>query len=77
MYMSTHGISLIRDNINTPTCTENLKNQALISAIAKPCPSCQNPVEKAGGCNQMKCPNCSQHFCWLCGKLVDGGTVRM
>lgn len=55
-------------------CTENLKNQALISAIAKPCPQCQSPCEKAGGCNQMRCVSCGAHFCWLCGQRVDQGT---
>lgn len=53
---------------------ENLKNQALISLISKPCPCCSSPVEKAGGCNQMKCPQCGSHFCWLCGKQVDGSS---
>ncbi|RLN47974.1 hypothetical protein BBJ29_007888 [Phytophthora kernoviae] len=28
-------------------------NNALISKISKPCPGCQNNVEKTGGCNQM------------------------
>jgi hypothetical protein len=23
---------------------------------------------------QMKCVHCNVHFCWLCGRLVDGGT---
>ena len=22
----------------------------------------------------MKCYNCNENFCWLCGKIVDGGT---
>ncbi|OQR96619.1 RING-finger-containing E3 ubiquitin ligase, partial [Thraustotheca clavata] len=48
-------------------------NQAKISQISKPCPGCKNPVEKNGGCNQMKCIQCGCHFCWLCGKKVDGG----
>ncbi len=69
-------LALIRSSPRTPhsKTAENLKNQALISAIAKPCPCCASPVEKAGGCNQMRCHACGSHFCWLCGKLVDGGT---
>ncbi|KAM3572684.1 hypothetical protein VYU27_005314 [Nannochloropsis oceanica] len=53
---------------------EELKNQAMISSFAKPCPGCGNPVEKAGGCNQMFCVWCGEHWCWLCGKFVDKGT---
>ncbi|CAI5741075.1 unnamed protein product [Peronospora destructor] len=46
-------------------------NNALISKISKPCPSCQNNVEKTGGCNQMKCVVCSTSFCWICLKIID------
>ncbi|KAF0687083.1 Aste57867_21164 [Aphanomyces stellatus] len=52
---------------------EEKLNQAKISQIAKPCPGCQTPVEKSGGCNQMKCITCGVNFCWLCGQEVDGG----
>ncbi|RMX64940.1 hypothetical protein KXD40_001188 [Peronospora effusa] len=46
-------------------------NNALISKISKPCPGCQNNVEKTGGCNQMKCVICSTSFCWICLKIID------
>ncbi|CAI5741085.1 unnamed protein product [Peronospora destructor] len=46
-------------------------NNALISKISKPCPGCQNNVEKTGGCNQMKCVVCSTSFCWICLKIID------
>ncbi|KAG9413981.1 E3 ubiquitin-protein ligase rnf19b [Aphanomyces cochlioides] len=52
---------------------EEKLNQAMISQISKPCPGCQTPVEKSGGCNQMKCITCGVNFCWLCGKEVDSG----
>ncbi|EFJ52718.1 hypothetical protein VOLCADRAFT_102701 [Volvox carteri f. nagariensis] len=35
-------------------------------ANTKPCPKCQKPVEKNGGCNLVMC-KCGQAFCWLCG----------
>jgi len=46
-------------------------NHALISEISKPCPGCQNHVEKTGGCNQMKCVVCSTSFCWICLAVID------
>ncbi|CAH0477736.1 unnamed protein product [Peronospora belbahrii] len=46
-------------------------NNALISKISKPCPGCQNHVEKTGGCNQMKCVVCTTSFCWICLKVID------
>ncbi|OQR83287.1 RING-finger-containing E3 ubiquitin ligase [Achlya hypogyna] len=52
---------------------EEKVNQAKISQISKPCPGCKSPVEKNGGCNQMKCVTCGVHFCWLCGEKVDDG----
>ncbi|RLN87353.1 hypothetical protein BBJ28_00024878, partial [Nothophytophthora sp. Chile5] len=46
-------------------------NHALISEISKPCPGCQNNVEKTGGCNQMKCVVCNTSFCWICLEVID------
>ncbi|DBA01049.1 TPA: hypothetical protein N0F65_002659 [Lagenidium giganteum] len=64
------------------TCTKYEKrllkaeklNRALISKIAKPCPGCNHPVEKSGGCNHMRCIACQTHFCWLCGAQVENTT---
>lgn len=32
----------------------------------KKCPNCNIIIEKAGGCNKMRCINCDFEFCWLC-----------
>ena len=39
----------------------------LLQAHVKPCPKCNVPVEKNGGCNLVVCRSCRQPFCWLCG----------
>jgi ariadne-1 len=37
----------------------------------KPCPGCNAPMEKNGGCNHMTCSQCSFEFCWLCLSSLD------
>jgi len=40
-----------------------------IMANTKPCPKCQNPIEKNGGCMHMTCRKpggCGHEFCWIC-----------
>ncbi|XP_040614108.1 E3 ubiquitin-protein ligase parkin isoform X2 [Mesocricetus auratus] len=40
-----------------------------IKKTTKPCPRCNVPVEKNGGCMHMKCPQpqCRLEWCWNCG----------
>eukprot|EP01098_Paradermamoeba_levis_P014454 TRINITY_DN6906_c0_g1_i1.p1 TRINITY_DN6906_c0_g1~~TRINITY_DN6906_c0_g1_i1.p1 ORF type:complete len:334 (+),score=57.30 TRINITY_DN6906_c0_g1_i1:46-1002(+) len=33
----------------------------------KPCPKCEEPIEKNGGCHHMHCYRCNFNFCWNCG----------
>ena len=42
-----------------------------ILLISKPCPGCGIYVSKTDGCNHMKCTNCQQCFCWVCGVAVE------
>ncbi|KAL3932485.1 MAG: hypothetical protein SGBAC_010831, partial [Bacillariaceae sp.] len=37
-----------------------------IRSNANPCPGCDTPIEKNGGCNHMTCKHCETQFCWLC-----------
>jgi len=60
-----HKKSLDNDQANVDYAVNTLRS--------KPCPSCGMAVSKEGGCNQMKCPSCNTHFCWLCGAVVDDG----
>ncbi|OLQ03693.1 hypothetical protein AK812_SmicGene13331 [Symbiodinium microadriaticum] len=39
---------------------------------AKECPHCKAHTLKADGCNHMVCFACQSHWCWTCGKLLDG-----
>ncbi len=56
------------------TGAETHRTMTLIGRLTKPCPGCQTPVEKLGGCNQMLCLHCNTSFCWICMEEVDRGT---
>ncbi|MFN4352891.1 MAG: IBR domain-containing protein, partial [Hylemonella sp.] len=47
----------------------------VINAISVRCPGCQAAVEKASGCNHMRCPNCATYFCYLCGQRVSSSAL--
>jgi len=49
-----------------------------IMANTKPCPKCNNPIEKNGGCMHMTCRKpggCGHEFCWICMSDWDGHSV--
>ncbi len=33
---------------------------------ARPCPNCEQTVQKTDGCNHVKCTKCQFDFCWVC-----------
>ncbi|KAL3137000.1 hypothetical protein ABBQ32_006592 [Trebouxia sp. C0010 RCD-2024] len=47
-------------------CSDDSETANWLNTNTKPCPKCQNQVEKNGGCNLVVC-RCGQAFCWLCG----------
>lgn len=57
------------------------------AAGARACPSCSLRVERTYGCNHIECPNCSQHWCFICEvpwdsshyacRDVDGDTFKV
>ena len=40
-----------------------------IGSNTRQCPSCSVPINKASGCNHMRCGNCGANFCWACMRL--------
>ena len=45
-------------------------NEAWIKCNTKVCPGCNNPIERALGCNLMAC-KCGVHFCYNCSQPWD------
>ena len=37
------------------------------------CPTCPMMLEKTGGCNDIVCTACKEHFCWCCGEMTIPG----
>ncbi|KAI3897335.1 hypothetical protein MKW92_047004 [Papaver armeniacum] len=46
-------------------------NMEEIKRIAKRCPACRIAIFRTYGCNRMRCSNCSESFCYKCGKAYD------
>lgn len=49
---------------------EDLKTMRLLKEISRPCPNCNQMIEKIEGCNQMWCTNCHIFFNWLNGSII-------
>ncbi|KAJ3333170.1 hypothetical protein HDU76_010924 [Blyttiomyces sp. JEL0837] len=41
----------------------------------KACPKCGTDIQKAEGCNHMKCIRCCVHFCWVCGGIFESNVI--
>ena len=41
---------------------------------SKPCPGCQTPTTKSGGCNHITCP-CGIHWCFQCGEEFNSDEI--
>lgn len=46
------------------------QSAAYLREHSKCCPKCGMNVQKMDGCNQMQCPKCQTHFCWLCLAVI-------
>jgi len=66
-----HGADITCEEYEHENRKEGRINRAALAATTKPCPKCSSPVEKSGGCNQIKCLVCDASFCWICGQDVD------
>jgi len=41
-------------------------NTKFLAAYTKNCPKCNFSIFKEGGCQYMRCTQCSHAFCWIC-----------
>ncbi|DBA01048.1 TPA: hypothetical protein N0F65_002658 [Lagenidium giganteum] len=72
VHSNAHPGKSCKAHIKATAKTDKL-TAACIRGISKPCPGCQAPVQKNGGCNHMTCSVCDTDFCWLCGKQIAVG----
>lgn len=42
---------------------------------SKPCPKCQVPIQRNGGCSHMTCNKCRHQWCWICARDYKGSHV--
>lgn len=46
--------------------------EAMSLALIRKCPRCTKGFVKQSGCNNMKCPHCGTHSCYVCRKTIKG-----
>ena len=56
-----------KDHECDPDEVESIK---ALKDISKPCPGCNQIIERTQGCNQMWCTNCHNFFDWNSGKII-------
>jgi len=59
----------IRKEIDSGRLDDELKSLKWIKTETQPCPKCQFPINKNGGCNHVRCGKCNYYFCWHCGGM--------
>ena len=58
---------------DTHCCSENdIKCIQAIQQTTKPCPTCNIPIQKIHGCDQMWCVQCKSAFLWEVGTVIQG-----
>ncbi len=65
----SHTCTLYRWKSWKQKCEDDSETKNWLTAHTKPCPKCDKPVHKDGGCNLVVCA-CGQAFCWLCGSAT-------
>ena len=47
---------------------EKIASVTVLAETTQPCPRCSRPSTKVYGCNVVRCPQCTQMWCWGCGR---------
>lgn len=61
------------ENVDGHECKqEDIDTVKAIKEETRPCPSCQTPIFKTDGCDQMWCTQCHTTFSWNTGRIERG-----
>ena len=65
--LSCEEYSKIKKELKTGRMDAEIKSLQWVKKNTSPCPRCNFPINKNGGCNHVRCSKCQYYFCWECG----------
>jgi hypothetical protein len=65
--LSCEEFSKVTKEFESGRMDAEMKSLQWVKQNTSPCPRCNFPINKNGGCNHVRCSKCQYYFCWVCG----------